>query len=472
MADPSLQARIQALLQARGVALPGLSGATERSDRHALSQQQQRMWRGMQREPQHSVFHAHHTFRLRGKLHIDSLERAMASIWQRHEALRTTFHVTDTAVYQQTSNAAAPRLKITDLQAVDAAAREDQAIALAKVEAAAPFDLANGPLLRVHLLKLDHDVHWLQVVVHHLISDGWSMFLLARDVTAFYNAYRHGNSALPSEGSRMRYVDYVEWQRRTQRLTAPEGAGEFWRRYLAGSPGRVAFGSPSEGAPTASEERTAEIQLSAKLIADLRRFCRTMKTTPFVVLLTGFQILMAVLTGRRDLVVGTVLSGRDRRDLHETFGYFIQHVALRFACSPTMTVREVLSVAHQAFLDVLEHQAEQLDESLPAAEAEDHLYQLRFNYINFGRSVKLDELEIEPVRIRGMLRFDLACYVFDDGVSASVRFRYKGSLSSPPAMRRVLHGYTTTLEQMLLGADRPLRDLFSIWRSSLRTHEQ
>jgi len=198
---------------AAGVGVPTrVERALRETDVMPLSFAQQRLWFIGQLEPGNPVYNTSRGVRLRGTLDIVALERALTTLVRRHEALRTTFRDLHGEPVQVIGKATPCTMAIEDLTALPETTREETARRLTREEAQRPFDLSTGPLMRVRLLRLSTEEHILQVSMHHIVSDGWSMGVLVREVAALYEAYAAGLES-PLEELSLQYGDFAAWQR-------------------------------------------------------------------------------------------------------------------------------------------------------------------------------------------------------------------------------------------------------------------
>jgi hypothetical protein len=249
--------------------------------------------------------------------------------------------------------ASAFALPVVDLSGLPARERETVALALSGEEAGRPFDLACGPLLRGVLLRLDEDEHVAALTMHHIVSDGWSMGLLIREVTVLYAARVEGRPS-PLPELPIQYADFAAWQRCWLTGEVLEHEISFWRGQLSGLPPRLEL--PADR-PRPAVQSFRGSSRPVRLPADLRRqvqwLGRREGATPFMVLLAGFQALLGRYSGQTDLAVGTPVAGRNRLEIEGLIGFFVNTLVLRGDLSGDLTfgewlgrVRETVLVAH------------------------------------------------------------------------------------------------------------------------------
>lgn len=321
-----------------------------------LSFAQQRLWFLHQMEPTNAAYNMPLAFRLSGPLEVDALQWALDEIVRRHEILRTTFDVLDQEPVQLISAAGNLTLAVTDLSSFPLSISEVEAETLASEEAQRPFDLKRGPLIRAMLMRLATDEHVLLVTMHHIISDGWSQTILMNELGALYEAALAGrNSPLPELP--IQYADFAEWQRQYLQGELLEQQLDYWRKHLTGAP-------PSLQLPTDRPRPAVQsfngarhsFSLSRDLTMRLVELSRRENATLFMTLLTAFYVLLHRYTGATDIVAGTPVANRNRRELESLIGFFVNTLALRADLSGDPTFRELLAQVREVSLEAYAHQ--------------------------------------------------------------------------------------------------------------------
>ncbi|WP_410586711.1 non-ribosomal peptide synthetase [Amycolatopsis sp. lyj-23] len=330
---------------------------------------QQRLWFLDQLEPGSAAYTIPMAVRLDGELSAAALRRALRTVVERHETLRTTLADVDRTgtPSQLVAPAVDTALPVVDLSGLPAADRPDVAARLAAVEAAAPFDLATGPLLRVRLLRLEPADHVLLTTMHHAITDGWSLGNFARELGVCYRAALSGNPPdLPELP--IQYADYALWQR--EQLSGPGLERElgYWRDRLAGAPALLDL-PLDHPRPVVQASRSAQVAVRwpAELRDGLARLGHQHGATLFMVLLAGFSVVLARHSGSPDVVVGTPVAGRGRPELDGMIGLLVNTLALRTDVADDPGFGALLDRVREDCLDAYSHQDlpfEQLVEAL------------------------------------------------------------------------------------------------------------
>jgi hypothetical protein len=323
----------------------------------ALSFAQERLWVLDRLQGGSAVYNVPLLVRLCGVLALLELAPAFAAVVRRHETLRTTFTDRDGEPVQVVGPA--PRhwpLPLVDLAGLPAAARECEARTLAEAEARRRFSLAAGPLLRTTLLRMAVEEHQLLLNVHHIAADGWSMGLLVRELEALYGALRSGSPPRLPELP-VHYADFAVWQRRRLRGEVLEREVAWWRERLRGLP--AVLDLPTDRPrPTAPTWRGDEVPLALgpALSRDLIALARCEGVTPFMALLAGFSALLSSWSGQRDLAVGSPVAGRDRPEIQDLIGFFVNSLVLRCDLSDDPSFRCLLHRVRQVALETYAHQ--------------------------------------------------------------------------------------------------------------------
>ncbi|HSF43042.1 MAG TPA: non-ribosomal peptide synthase/polyketide synthase [Thermoanaerobaculia bacterium] len=377
-----------------------------------LSFAQQRLWFLDQLEPGSAVYDIFTALSLTGALDAAALAASLSAVSARHEALRTTFGEREGRPFQRVHPATALPLPVVDLAGLDD--REREARRLAEEEARRPFDLARGPLLRCTLLRLGATEHWVLLNMHHIVSDGWSMGLLVREVGACYGALCRGERpslpALP-----VQYADFALWQRSTLSGRELERQLAWWRERLAGAPALLDL-PLDRPRPAVQSYRGAHLpaRLPQDLSAALASLARERGATLFVVLLAGFQALLGRLSGQEDLVVGSPVANRNRLETEGLIGFFVNTLALRVGLGGDPVFVDLIGRVREVALAAYAHQDLPFERLVEELQPERSLAQSPFFQVMFvlqnaplGR-LDLPGLTLAPVETEpGGSKFDL-----------------------------------------------------------------
>ncbi|MDQ8031970.1 MAG: condensation domain-containing protein, partial [Bordetella sp.] len=431
-----------------------------------LSHAQERLWFLWRLAPEDASYHLPGVLRLRGALDEAGVRAAFDALAQRHEALRTHFAMDALGMGRPVVEARASiGLQVADLRAAGARAHDD-AQALMAGWVAAPFDLLAGPLLRVGLIRVADDETLLVTVMHHIVSDGWSMGLLLEDFTRAYEAWTHGEP-LAEVTPPLRYADYAAWQRALLEAGERDRQEAYWRGALDVSQPRLSLAAGGGAGQAPYAAATLPLTLPAPLAAELRREAQRRGTTVFVLLLAAFQALMARHGGQDDLNVGIPVAGRGRGELQAMVGLFVNTQVLRAQLSPDMRWEDLLAQTRAGWLAAQAHQElpfDQLVDALQPARAagETPLFQVLFNHQSLPARPdwRVAGLPCEAVALAApTLPFTLQCDTleYDDG-GIRVLLRYASEALGAPRMARLGQGFLSLLQAMVAQPDARVYD--------------
>ena len=417
---------------------------------------QQRLWVVDRLEPGGGAYNMPYALRMRGRLDAVALRMSLHELVRRHEALRTVFAEREGMPVQVVRPPAPPPFPTVDLAGLPAERREAEAARQAGDDAARPFDLARGPLLRSALLRLGDRDHVLCFTMHHVVSDAWSMDILVREVSALYAAFSRGEpSPLPELA--VQYADFSAWQRSWLRGDVLDGEIGFWKARLAGAPPLLEIPtdrprSAAQGARAGSHPFT----LAAETARGLRALARREGATLFMAVLAAWQSLLGRYAGQDDVVVGSPVAGRTRAETEGLIGFFVNMLALRVDLAGEPTWRELLARVREEALGAYAHQDvpfERLVDELATERSLTYapIFQVVFALqLSGGRErLAMDELELEPFGTgAGGAKFDLQLTLGDDGGELGGTLLFRAALFDPATVARLAGHFELLLEAM------------------------
>ena len=427
-----------------------------RSDELPLSFAQQRLWFLDQLEPDTANYNSPAAVRLRGKLDVEALGKSLNEIIRRHEILRTNFPSVNGRPTQVISLAESVQLSILDLTHLPDGEREARMRQLAKDEAHRAFDLSHELLLRMKLLKLGTDEHVVLFTMHHIISDGWSLGVLVKEVATLYEAYIKGEQS-PLPELEIQYADYAAWQRESLQGEVLEEQLGYWQRQLGGE--LPVLELPTDRArPAVQSYRGAHesITLSEELTQQLKALSQREGCTLFMTLLAAFQVLLHRYTRQDDIVVGTVVAGRTRVEVEPLIGLFINSLVLRTDLSGDPSFRELLRRVREVTLGAYAHQAvpfEKLVEELQPERAAGRapLFQVAFGLQNAPLGeLRLGETQLSAVEFeQEAVRFDLTVWMVERAGVLSGVWTYSVELFDAERIERMQRHYAQLLQNIV-----------------------
>ncbi len=427
-----------------------------------LSFVQQRLWFLDQLGQGNAAYNIPLPLRLRGPLNLDALHQSLNEIVRRHEALRTTFGVVD----EQPVQIIAPELELSlpliDLsdRAVDE--REAEAWRLVVEEARSHFDLSRGPLIRATMLRLGAEDHLLISNMHHTVSDGWSLAVFMRELSALYTAFSSGKSS-PLPALPIQYADFALWQREWLQGSALDAQLTYWKHQLAG-PLPLLELPTDRPRPAVRTFRGAihSFVLPAPLTHALMELSQRKDVTPFMLLLTAFKTLLYRYTGQEDLLVGTPVANRTKAETEALIGFFVNTLVLRTKLTGQPTFGTLLQRVREVVLQAFAHQDlpfEKLVEALNPERSLSHmpLFQVAFAFQGVLPVPTFAHLTVQPLEVHmGTAQFDLTLFMEETDQGLTGRLEYNTDLFEPATIARMIGHFQTLLESAVANLDQPI----------------
>jgi amino acid adenylation domain-containing protein len=403
--------------------------------------------------------------RLSGHLDEKALQDALTRIAGRHESVRTTFVAPDGRPEQRISDGHVVPLTMRDLRDVPEEIREREARRLIEEEVSRPFDLSRDLMLRATLLRVADEESVLALVMHHIASDGWSMGVLTRELSAAYAPF--GAVPLPLPDLPIQYADYADWQRDWLQGERLGDQIAFWKRTLGGP--SVSLELPADRRRPAEPSRkgaSLDFALPDSLTASVKRLGLAEGTTLFMTLLAGFYALLHRYTGATDLRVGSFITNRGRTELEPLIGFFINTLVLRTDLSGDPSFRELLGRVREATLQAYSHPDVPFERLLEELHPERHLsrtplFQVAFVLQNTPKPpVALSGLEATVLQTeRRRSRHDLTFMLWERPTGLTATVTYSPDLFDPATVSRLFGHYGALLEEVAAAPGRRLSEL-------------
>jgi amino acid adenylation domain-containing protein len=461
-----LAGRVEAALRAGAGRLAPPLLPVPRQGPLPLSFAQRRLWFIDQLEPESPLYNIAATLRVEGSLDAAVLALCFDEIVRRHEVLRTVFVAREGSPVQVIQPAEPFPMPIVDLEGLPESARETLALTLTGDEAARPFDLARGPLLRGLLLRLAEGEHLIILSMHHIVSDGWSMDILVREIATLYAAFAEGRPS-PLPELVVQYADFAVWQHSWLRGEVLEGEIAFWRSHLAGLPPLLEL--PTDRPRPAVQSfrgATRPVRLPAELTRRAEAFGRREGATLFMVLLAGFQALLARTSGQDDLAVGSPVAGRDMVETERLIGFFVNMLVLHGDLAGKPSFRELLGRVRGTALAAYMHQDlpfEKLVEELALERSLAHtpLFQVVLVLQNAsGESLETPGLSLRPVSVEATTaKFDLTLNLVEHSEGLSGTVEYATDLFDAATVDRLIGHFERQLAGMIESPEQRIGEL-------------
>ncbi len=426
-----------------------------------LSFAQQRLWFMDQVNPGSPFYNISNVLELKGRLNVPALLNAIHFVAQRHESFRTRFCIDQGEPYQCV--VAEPRVEISEL---DGAGKDPSEIEEhIKKLIHAPFDLKEDPLFRVTLIKYDETCHRLVLVLHHIISDGWSMKLMFQELAQSYQSF--ANDELPTLSPRpIDYTDYAAFQRKNNDQWLTEDLS-YWKDKLADIPPVLAL--PTDHARPATQSykgRSVWTHVSNKMAEQLRKLGLSNKLTLSMVMLTAYHILLSRYSRQASIVIGMAVANRGRREIEDVIGFFVNSLPIRLDFEEGTSVHDLLAQMRKTSLEAFSHQELPFDKLVEGLQIErdnsySPVFQAMYSYDYLRESqLKLDGLEIAPLQLDyESSKFDLTLSVSDTHEGLKLQFEYSSDLFEASTINRMAERYVKLLKSMLENQDVSVSDL-------------
>ena len=416
---------------------------------------QQRLWFLEQLEPGKSVYHLLYAVRFETLLDAGALEQSLNEMIRRHESLRTSFLTKDGKPVQIVATEMRIELPVIDLSGLPESEREREGRCWSEREATQPFDLAAGPLLRARLLRFAENESVLLLCLHHIISDGWSMGVLFRELAAFYESFSaNQRTTLPDLA--VQYADYAVWQRDWLQGEELDTQVSYWKSQLDGAPVLLELATDRPRPPVQTFVGARRyVELSGSLVQQLRTLSNRESVTLFMTLLAAFDVLLWRHSGQDDVIVGTPIAGRNRSELEGVIGLFANTLPLRVDLSGNPRFRELLVRVRETALDAYAHQDipfDKLVEELHPERTLSHtpVFQVIFAFENASLKQEFPGLNMKWLEVdRGISRGDLSLFITENQDSLSCMWEYSTDLFDKETIERMIVNYQTLLESIV-----------------------
>jgi amino acid adenylation domain-containing protein len=436
-----------------------------RENAFPMSFAQQRLWFLDQLVPDSSGYNMPSTLRITGPLDIAALEQTIQAIVQRHETLRTRFEMRHNEPVQVVSESAEVHFEQLDYSALGQDAALEQMRTTGQAFLHAPFDLTKGNLIRVMLCRMAPEEHYLLVVMHHIISDGWSVGVFTREFRELYAAFAQGRPS-PLAELPVQYADFAIWQRERLQGERLQRHMNYWIERLRGVPPlELPTDHPRPPIQTYNGEQIARL-FSPGLYQALQAYGRREQSTLFVTLLAGFKALLWHYTGHSDLAVGSPIANRNQKETEGLIGFFVNMLVMRTNVADNPTFKDLAARVREAAFSAYDHQDlpfEQVVEELKPERdmGRNPVFQVVFAVQNAPREeLVLPGLHIEGVPIGGgSTRFDIEVHFWEVSDGLLCRCFYNTDLFERITIERMLGHFERLLGAAMANPETHIDDL-------------
>ena len=432
----------------------------DRSDA-PLSFAQQRLWFLQQLDPGSAAYHVLVFYRLKGQLNVAAWERSLNEIIRRHEILRTVFRERNGAPVQIVQPSLHIGLPVIDLSALSRSEADRETEHIFETEAARPFSLHDGPLLRATLLKFSEDEYGFYLVIHHIVTDGWSMDIFMGELGTLYDAFSSDEPS-PLPELPLQYADFAAWQHE-KNLESQLG---YWKRQLSGDLPVLELPTDHPRPMRLTHAGADEwFDVTKYLTEKLNDLSHREGATLFMTLFAAFVTLLHRYTGQKDILLGTVNAGRNHAQIEHLIGFFINTLVLRTDLSGNPTFRELVRRVRDVALGAYEHQDVPFEKLVEELQPQRDASRQPFFQVIFNLQAAAEEepaargLQITPQDIGSQTRFDLEfhLWVVPEGLAGPLI--YNTDLFERTTILRMLTHFQTLLEGIAANPDARLSEL-------------
>ncbi|WJY14208.1 amino acid adenylation domain-containing protein [Pectobacteriaceae bacterium CE90] len=444
---------------------PPLEPVDNKGDELPLSYSQERLWFLDELGLVGSAYNISDAVRMKGGLDIGALQKSFDALVERHSVLRTRFEKRHDSAVQCLEPAWSLDLKLIDLR--EEQDKESRVHILAREEAARPFNLSRGRLLRAALLQLAADEYVLLLTIHHIISDGWSMIVIIREINALYSLFAgHESAALPPLA--FDYGDYVLWQRSWLTEEKIDSELAYWRQQLANAPDILSIPTDyPRPAVQSFEGRQHPFQLGTDLSGRINQLAKEEGVTPFMVLLATFKLFLLRWTGQEDMVVGTGIAGRTHHQFEDLIGFFVNTLVMRTDLSGDPSFRTLLHRVREVALSAYAHQHLPFEKIVAELSPErdlsrQPLVQVHIVLLNIPpAALELPHLTLTRIGSEmSTAKFDLSLFIRESAESGFLcEFEYATDLFQSATIARMAEQLTMLLRAVTAAPDETLLQL-------------
>lgn len=459
--SPEMRALLKQRLQGKSTVSPAVTSIPKRpSGTAALSYAQQRLWFLNQLEPDNPFYNESVAVRLSGPLNVALLEKSINILVARHEGLRTIFPVEDGSPIQKIAASRQCDLPIIDLAHLPTAAAQQAKIQqLAIGYARQAFDLAQGPLFHPILFQMGHNEHVFLILMHHIIADGWSIGIFVRELSMIYEGL-HAGITYPLPNLPIQYADFAYWQRQQLQDAVLSQQMDYWKQQLANVPMlTLPTDKPRPSIQTFNGAKQLFI-LPPELSQSLRQLCQKEGVTPFMLLLAAFNVLLYRYTNQTDIAIGSPIANRNRHELENVIGFFVNTVVLRTMFSNTVHFRQLLKQVQEIVLHAYENQDLPFDKLVEALQPkrttnQNPLFQVMFLFHDVLQTqsgpsgLTVSHMEFD----HRIAKFDLTLFMRDEGSCLTGLIEYSADLFHEDTIARLGDHFQHLLASIVANPD-------------------
>jgi amino acid adenylation domain-containing protein len=439
-----------------------------RNSNSPLSFAQQRLWVLQQLEPDSAAYNGSNALIIDGNINLEALTASINEIISRHEILRTSFELIDGQVIQNITNQLKISLPIINLQNLSETEQQIEVKRLTAIDAQKPFDFTQAPLLRLNLIKLETEKHLLLVTMHHIISDAWSAGIFIKEISALYQAF---STEKPSPLSELpiQYADFAVWQQQWLQGKVLENQLSYWKQQLQDAKTTLKLPRDKFSNEITATGKQYHFALSSELSQNLETLCQQQGVTLFMTLLTIFNTLLYSYSQQEDILIGSPIANRNRSEIEELIGFFVNTLALRTDLSNNPSFKELLQRVRKISLDAYAYQDIPFEKLVAELQPERYrdrspFFQVWFVLQNAPTAeLKLSGLNLTLLDVEtGIVRHDLKLDLTKTESGIKGFFEYKQDLFSEGAIANFVQRFKTIVSLIIQQPELKLDELTKV----------
>lgn len=451
----------------------------------ALSLAQQRLWFLDQFQSGAPVYNILIAYRLKGELNLSAITQSLKEVTRRHEILRAVFKVVDEQPVQTILPVQKLEIPLVNLETFPPDSREREVQLLAEREAKHVFDLAQGPLLKPLLIRLQTNEYVLFLTVHHIVIDGWSKPILYNELSTLYGAYVRQEPS-PLAELPVQYVDFAHWQQMWLQDEVLDAEVAYWKQQLAGAPTLLRLPTDRPRPAVETFRGTCEpITIQLHLVEALKYLSQRNNATLFMTLLAAFQLLLAHISYQNDIVVGTDVANRTRIETEKLIGFFVNQLVLRTDVSGDQTFDTLLHKVREVVLEGYEHQIIPFDllvQKLNPERFPDRapLFQVKLVLQNIQIPQRSSLFTLDPLSLwvdNGTSQLDLLLALNETEAGLQGMWQYNTDLFYAQTIAKISHHFVLLLEAVTTRSSSTLEELHTVlteadtqWKQAQQRH--
>ncbi|MCW8928795.1 MAG: amino acid adenylation domain-containing protein [Gammaproteobacteria bacterium] len=421
-----------------------------------LSFSQQRLWFIQNLDKKSTAYAMPATFKLSGALDISALEQSFLKVVQRHDVLRVNFIEQNELIYQSVGELKTWDLSFHDFSSYETEKKDKAIESVIDKQFNKPFDLSQDQLLRTQLLKVDSTHHILVVSMHHIISDGWSVNVLMREISQFYESLSgSSNVNVELDDLPIQYTDYAVWQQRNLTGEYLQKGLNFWKEKLRDTVTLELTTDYSRPVKQTFNGNSVKYNLSPELTRSLKKIVHQEDSTLFMTLISALNILLKHYTGQNDICIGSPIANRNRQETEILIGFFVNTIVLRQKFKPDLTIKELLKEIKATTLEAYEFQDTPFEKIIDVLDVEHSLSHTPLFQVMFvlqsqqTETLKLNDVDVEFIPYNNKTaKFDLTFNVEEVQGALEINLEYNCDLYKKETIQQLLKHYEAALKAM------------------------